>query len=76
MRKIGVDECLVMWMLDFMTKRRVHMVVDGQEGQELVVTTGLPQGSPASPILFAIHMYDLQVRGKVVPGGYKLLFRG
>jgi hypothetical protein len=35
------------------------MVVDGQEGQELSVTTGLPQGSPASPILFAIYMNDL-----------------
>jgi hypothetical protein len=59
MRKIGVDECLVMWMLDFMMERWVHMVVDGQKGQELAVTTGLPQGSAAGPILFAIHMYDL-----------------
>jgi hypothetical protein len=29
MRKIGIDECLVAWMLDFMTERKVHMVVDG-----------------------------------------------
>lgn len=59
MRKIGIDKCLVEWMLDFMTDRRVRMVVDGQEGQELSVMTGLAQGSPASPILFAIYMHDL-----------------
>jgi hypothetical protein len=59
MRKIGIDECLVLWMLDFMMDSRVCMVVDGQEGQELAVTMGLPQGSLASPILFAIYMHDL-----------------
>jgi hypothetical protein len=32
MRKIGVDECLVMWILHSMMERRVHMVLDGQEG--------------------------------------------
>jgi hypothetical protein len=59
MRKTGIDECLVMWMLDFMIERWVRMVVDGQEGQELAVTTGLSQGSPALPLLFAIYMHDL-----------------
>jgi hypothetical protein len=59
MRKTGIDECLVMWMLAFMIERWVRMVVDGQEGQELAVTTGLPQGSPALPLLFAIYMHDL-----------------
>jgi hypothetical protein len=42
MRKLGIDECLVEWVLDFMMDHRVRMVVDGQEGQEMAVTTGLP----------------------------------
>jgi hypothetical protein len=59
MRKWAIDQCLVNWVLDFMMDRRVHMVVDGQEGQEMEVTMGLPQGSPASPILFAVYMHDV-----------------
>lgn len=56
---MSVDEGLVGWMLDFMTETWVCMVVDGEEGQELSVTTGLPQESPASPILFTIYMHAL-----------------
>jgi hypothetical protein len=56
---ISVDENLVNWMLDFMMDRWVHRVVDGTEGHELLVNSGLPQGSLASPILFAIYMHDL-----------------
>jgi hypothetical protein len=54
-----VDKCLVEWMLNLMMERRVHMVVDGQEGQEQSVPTGLRQGSPTSPIVFVIYMHDL-----------------
>ena len=39
-----------------MRDRKVIMSVDGQGGEALDVTTGLPQGSPISPALFAdIH---------------------
>jgi hypothetical protein len=54
-----IDECLVKWMLDVMSDRSVKMVVDGQEGPQLAVNTGLPQGSPVSPVLFAIYMADI-----------------
>jgi hypothetical protein len=56
MREMELDECLVGWVDSFMRNRRVRMVVDGQEGEEMEVTTGLPQGSPVSPILFAIYI--------------------
>ena len=35
------------------------MVVDGQEGDDTEVTTGLPQGSAVSPILFAIYIAEV-----------------
>jgi hypothetical protein len=57
-RKLGIDECLIEWVLDFMTDRSVHMVVDGQEA-------GLPQGSPASPILLRYIYMTLTSTSKV-----------
>ena len=35
------------------------MSVDGQDGPPMAVTTGLPQGSPVSPVLFGIYIADV-----------------
>ena len=59
MRRAGVDECLVRWTDSFMRDRRVIMSVDGQDGQEMGVSTGLPQGSPVSPVLFALYIAEI-----------------
>jgi ribonuclease HI len=39
-----------------MTDRRVKLVLDGQVGDPNVVDTGVPQGSPAAPILFITYL--------------------
>lgn len=59
MRGAGVDECLVRWTDSFLRGRRVTMSVNGQDSEEMEVTTGLPQGSPVSPVLFAICIADI-----------------
>ena len=61
MRNADIDECLVRWTDSFMRDRRVIMSVDGQDGEPMAmeVTTGLPQGSPISPALFAIYIADI-----------------
>ena len=56
MRAMGIDENLVDWTDSFMHDRRVIMSVDGQDDEPREVTTGLPQGSPVSPVLFAIYI--------------------
>ena len=58
MRAMSIDECLVNWTDSFMRDRRVIMSLDGQDGA-MNVTTGLPQGSPISPALFAIYIADI-----------------
>ena len=54
-----VDEYLVHWTDSFMRYRRVIMSIDGQDGEEMGVTTGLPQGSPVSPVLFALYIAEI-----------------
>ena len=53
---VGVGGCLVRWADSSMRDRRVVMSVDGQDGEEMSVMTGLPQGSPVSPVLFALYI--------------------
>ena len=67
MRNTGIDKCLVRWTGSFMEDRRVIMSVDGQDGKEMAVTTGLPQGSPVSPVLFSLYIADIHkaVEGQV-----------
>ena len=50
-----------------MRDRRVIMSVDGQDSHPLEVITGLPQGSPISPVLFAIYIADIHqaVEGQI-----------
>lgn len=39
-----------------MTDRKVQLVIDGHENNEREIETGIPQGSPVSPILFLIYI--------------------
>ena len=54
-----MDECLVRWTDSFMHGRRVIMSIDAQNGEEMSVTTRLPQGSPISLVLFALYIAEI-----------------
>ena len=56
MRDLKLDENLVQWTDSFMQNRRVIMNINGHDGEPEEVTTGLPQGSPVSPVLFGIYI--------------------
>jgi len=75
MREMELDKNLVGWTDSFMRERIVRMVVDGWEGKEMEVTTGLPKRSLVSLILFAVYIagvYD-EVESQV-PGVRGLSF--
>ena len=59
MRERGLGECLVRCTDSVMKDQRFVMSVDGQDSEPMGVTTGLPQGSPVSPVLFAIYIVDI-----------------
>ena len=42
-----------------MDNRRLCLAFDGQRQESQKVTTGIPQGSPISPILFLIYIRGL-----------------
>ena len=56
MRDMKVDGNLIKWVGSFMTDRRLQLVIDGHCGKEVNLECGVPQGSPVSPILFAIYL--------------------
>lgn len=63
LREMNVDEDIVGWTGSFMQERKVRMVIDGREEEELEATTGLPQGSLVSSILFIIYVSGVHRAG-------------
>jgi Reverse transcriptase (RNA-dependent DNA polymerase) len=67
--ELGVEADLIRWTMSFMSDRRVRLVLDGEVGEPNPVDTGVPQGSPAAPILFITYLsgiFDAVVQA--VPG--------
>ena len=75
MVELGVDGDLVRWTESFLTDRTVQLIIDGCKNQERKIDTGIPQGSPVSPILFLIYIsgvfYKVQ---EVIPAVTSLSF--
>jgi len=56
MAALGIEPDLIRWTSSFMSDREVKLVLDGKTGQVKPVDTGIPQGSPAAPILFVTYL--------------------
>ena len=56
LESMGIEPDMCRWVESFMTDRNVRIVIDGTEGQDRAVETGIPHGSPVSPILFAVYI--------------------
>ena len=75
MTQLKVEPDLIRWTEDFMSDRKVRLVLNGQEGMDHDVDTGTPQGPPASPILFTIYLSGLFAHvEREVPGIKALSF--
>ena len=58
MARLGIDRHLIEWTRGFLCDR-VSVLVVGSAHLEVRPSCGVPQGSPASPILFLIYINDL-----------------
>jgi len=59
MKAKKIDGDLIRWTESFLSERSVEVVIEGNVLQSHPVESGVPQGSPISPILFAIHTAGL-----------------
>jgi len=56
MEALEIEPDLIRWTGSFMSDRQVKLVLDGETGKAYPVETGIPQGSPAAPILFVTYL--------------------
>ena len=59
LQKLRLPTNLIAWVSSFLTDRVLRLSFDGQLEQFSKIETGIPQGSPTSPILFLIYIRDL-----------------
>lgn len=71
LRKKRIPVELVRWVASFLDGREVAVSVDGIHGEMEAVNSGIPQGSPSSPILagfYSADLLDLFSREKTIDG--------
>lgn len=59
LRKRRIHERTVRWIASFLADRSTVISFDASKSEFYETTTGIPQGSPLSPILYLFHNMDL-----------------
>lgn len=59
LRKRRIDERIVRWIASFLADRSTVINFDTFKSEVYQTTTGIPQGSPLSPILYLYYNADL-----------------
>lgn len=57
---VSIDPGILRWVEAYITDRYSTVVIDGHISPEEPVSSGLPQGSPFSPILFILYTMGVQ----------------
>ena len=59
LRKRGIHKSVVKWIKSFLTHRSTTLKTSEYTTEKLAISTGIPQGSPLSPILYLFYNADL-----------------
>jgi len=60
LHNIGIRGKLYDWISDFLTERTQSVQVDGESSILAIVISGVPQGTVLGPLLFIIHVNDME----------------
>ena len=60
----GIGENLHCWLRNFLPKRKMKVVVEGDESAELRIDSGVLQGTMLGPTLFLCQINDLSYAAK------------
>jgi hypothetical protein len=66
MQEKYMDENLIRWRNNFLFERTIEIVLEGKAMVRQPVEAGVPQGSPVSPILFAMYTAGRIAKGERV----------
>ena len=55
----GINDSVHKWHTSFLTKRYMHVVVEGEHYKSVYVESGVPQGTVLGPLLILCHINDL-----------------
>ena len=56
---LKLSNACISWIHSFLSNRRIKLTFDGETMNSSAYITGIPQGSPVSPILFLIYISQL-----------------
>ena len=59
LRKFKISGLLGMWILRWLTNRKMCVTIDGHKSSYLPVTSGVPEGSVAGPEPFKVMLLDI-----------------